>query len=466
MRHNRYSYCNPLPIPDYPVVHNDEKGDTNEDFREMADPSVIYHDGKWYMYPSCGMVYWTEDLINWQYTPIEPANVVPYAAPTVMEYKGKFYLHASHMELYVSDSPLGPFEKLGYIRQPSGEVLWAWDPMLFADDDDRVYLYWGCGNGGIFGVELDQNDLTQAITEVKMLFATDISHEWEGGGSFNQDKRQSWTEGGWMYKENGTYYLTYVGPNTEFPTYAMGVYKSDKPLEGFVYAQRNPFLIQHDGLIRGTGHGCIVKGPNDTRWVFYTCLVGYYNLFERRVGVDPVGIDENGDLYCIKATEHPQMKPGLVAKPEDGNGTGDVCLTCFQPRKATSAAPGRAAVYALDHCLHTWWQPADADKAPALTVDLRGEYAVRSARVMWNDVGMNTEAGILPGPYGYRITAKTRDGAVVLADMSDNTDDLFIDYIEIPETDNVSEVTLEITKAPKGITPGVVDFSVFGYMKM
>ena len=60
----------------------------------------------------------------------------------------------------------------------------------------------------------------------------------------------------------------------------------------------------------------------------------------------------------------------------------------------------------------------------------------------------------------------TKDGVVVLADMTDNADDLFIDYIELPETDNVSEVTLEITKAPKGITAGVVDFSVFGYMKM
>ena len=43
---------------------------------------------------------------------------------------------------------------------------------------------------------------------------------------------------------------------------------------------------------------------------------------------------------------------------------------------------------------------------------------------------------------------------------------MLIDYVEIPETDNVTEVTLRITKAPRGITPGVVDFSVFGFMKM
>ena len=134
MRHNQYSYCNPLAIPDYPVVHNNEKGDTNEDFREMADPSVLYHDGKWYMYPSCGMVYWTEDLINWQHTSIEPASMIHEAAPTIMEYKGKFYLNASYTDLYVSDSPLGPFESIRNFCQITGEKLMAWDPMLFADD--------------------------------------------------------------------------------------------------------------------------------------------------------------------------------------------------------------------------------------------------------------------------------------------------------------------------------------------
>jgi hypothetical protein len=463
MRNNKYSYCNPLPIPDYPVIH-EAKTENGDDFRELGDPTVIYHDGKWYMYASSGKVFWTEDLINWKHTPVEPAWVA--SAPTVLEYKGKFYLTGNDKELYVSDTPLGPFEVLGYFREPSGKIFLTWDPMIFADDDDRVYLYWGSGNIGIYGVELDRNDLTQAITEIKLMFRTDtLNHEWEGGGAFNQDKVHTWTEGPWMYKENGTYYLTYTAPNTEYPSYGMGVYKSDKPLEGYVYAKNNPFLLKRDGIVRGTGHGSIVKGPNGTRWAFYSCTASYHDPYERRVGVDPVGIDENGDLYC-KATEQPQMAPGRAANPEDGNGTGDVCLTCFQPRSATSSAPGRTPVYAIDDNPITWWQPADDDKAPALTVDLRGEFTVRSARVIWSDVGLRKEDGIGPGAYGYRIEGKTKDGIVVLADMSDNTDDMVIDYIEIPETDNVSEVTLKITKAPEGITPGVVDFSVFGYMKM
>ena len=464
MRNNKYSYCNPLPLPDYPVLQ-DLNGPAGNGSRELADPSAIYHDGKWYLYPSCAMAYWSDDLINWQYTPLEPSEMVNYWAPTVLEYKGRFYLHASNMELYVSDSPLGPFEKLGHFRKPSGEVFLAWDPMLFADDDGRVYLYWGCGSGGIFGVELDGNDLTQAITDAMKLFSTDTSHEWEGGGAFNQNKRVSWTEGGWMYKENGIYYLIYAAPNTEFPTYALGVYKSDKPLEGFVYAKNNPFMLNRDGMIRGTGHGCIVKGPGKTRWAFYTCMVSYHDMFERRVGIDPVGIDENGDLYCLKASEMPQMAPGALEKPENGNGTGDVCLTAFMPRRATSEAPGRSAVYALDHNLMTWWQPAEDDNSPALTVNLTDRYTVRSARVIWNDVGLDPRAGVNAGAYGYIIEGRTPEGTVVLADMSDNTDDMIIDYIEIDETDEVSEVTLRITNAPDGITPGVVDFSVFGFMR-
>ena len=73
------SFCNPLPLPDYPLGlyarENVEMGYLNNDqvvsYRETADPSVIYEDGKWYLYASCGMVWVSSDLANWEYHPIE-----------------------------------------------------------------------------------------------------------------------------------------------------------------------------------------------------------------------------------------------------------------------------------------------------------------------------------------------------------------------------------------------------------
>ena len=85
----------------------------------------------------------------------------------------------------------------------------------------------------------------------------------------------------------------------------MGTYVSDSPMGPFVYQQRNPILTTRYGLVRGPGHGCIVKGPNDTLWAFYTCCLCYEYGFERRIGMDPAGIDEKGNLFVAGATQFP-----------------------------------------------------------------------------------------------------------------------------------------------------------------
>ena len=65
------TYCNPTPLPDYPIGRSCFYRDKEITFRETADPSVIYEDGKWYLYSSCGMAYWTEDFIHWNHEKLE-----------------------------------------------------------------------------------------------------------------------------------------------------------------------------------------------------------------------------------------------------------------------------------------------------------------------------------------------------------------------------------------------------------
>ena len=69
---NKYAktYINPISLPDYPLGREGLENEYN--WRETADPSVLYEDGIWYLYPSCGMVYWTEDFINWKHERMEP----------------------------------------------------------------------------------------------------------------------------------------------------------------------------------------------------------------------------------------------------------------------------------------------------------------------------------------------------------------------------------------------------------
>ena len=63
------TYCNPLPLPDYPIGIYARRGLpdgwlNNEipcSFRETADPSVIFEDGKWYLYASCGKMWFSDE---------------------------------------------------------------------------------------------------------------------------------------------------------------------------------------------------------------------------------------------------------------------------------------------------------------------------------------------------------------------------------------------------------------------
>lgn len=457
------TYCNPIPLPDYPIGRDCLLTDTpfRCDYRETADPTVLWEDGKWYLYPSCGMAYWTEDFTTWHHQPMEPYDCG--YAPTVVKHRGRFYLTASGAPLYVSDSPLGPFHERGRFLRPNGEEYACGDPMLFSDEDGRLYLYGGCG-GGITGAELDAADPRRMLTDPQTMFTMDTAnHPWERIGDYNQDPSYSWTEGAWLHRQGDTYYLIYSAPGTQWATYAMGAYKSYSPLGPWEYMESSPFLSRRHGIVRATGHGCVVKGPCDTLWVFYTCLVGYGGMFERRCGFDALGFDENGDIVAAPS-EIPQWIPGYISDPHCGNNAGLLPLTQHARVCESSAAAGRDGLYACDDSLLTWWQPAADDPAPTLTVDLSDHgLTVRAMRLMWRDVGLDVKRGVMPGPFRYRVEALSMDGEwVSVLDRTDNAEDLLIDYRPL-QTMKATKVRLCVTGHPVGIQPGVMNFTVFGH---
>ena len=67
------TYANPLSIPSIPRgsdhVGNGFSGLPHPDYRSISDPSVMLHDGRWYLYPSYGMTWVSEDFVHWDYVP-------------------------------------------------------------------------------------------------------------------------------------------------------------------------------------------------------------------------------------------------------------------------------------------------------------------------------------------------------------------------------------------------------------
>ena len=469
-----------------------------ENAGRLADPTVIEVEGKYYLYLTGGVspggrfggaVWSSDDLVRWEHHEVSIAGGRGIGAPTAFEYEGYVYLTGNDIGLFRSRDPLGPFEFFGDFVDQHGHRLdsglhdacrgcedgGVFDAAVFVDDDNRVYLYYaGGGADGVYGVELDRADLRKFVGPARHFFRFEASHIWERYGSRNEMSTQSWIEGPWMTRHSGTYYLQYAAPGTEWKTYAVGVYTGRSPLGPFDYYDGSPILVHDGGLINGSGHHSVVEGPDGNLWAVYTLLYRNWNrMFERRIGMDPVGFDAEGNMFINGPSETPQWAPGGKATPWEDNGSGAIPLSEDKVYVASSEAPGRNAPYALDNNARTWWAPADDDAERWLEIDLgageRQDYIVDSARILFTLPEGNVEDDYSPNNDGaasrvrkYKIEV-SMDGETftTVVDKTANDRDNAVEFDEITPV-ACRYVKLTITGWPTGLPVGVLEFTVFG----
>ena len=483
-----HTWCNPLPIPQIPrgkdewyrgepgMFNHENKParDTYPDYRSISDPTVFYHGGKWYLYPSYGMAWVSEDFQNWKHHRTDP--YCPKYSPTIVPWKGKFLLTSWNCPLYLADNPLGPFELLGDFVLPNGTPFKPCDPGMFADDDGRLYLYtterWRREGSDeremlIVGYELNPNDPCHIIRGPVRILTLDAEHKpWERMGLHGQDTSFGWVEGPHLLKHNGRYYMIYAAPDTRMANYCMAVYYSDiSPLDGFQCQRRNPLTLHTSGIVSGAGHGCVEHGPNGSLWAFYTIATPCTHHYERRIGMDLVDVDENGELYCpFGVTDTPQYVPGYIENPTvEGNSPALYPLTGGIRPKASSNAPGRDPFYATDESNRSWWQPAHGDNEPWIELDLEAAYRVSALRLFWRDVGIDYAKGIVPVPIGFVLEGARQGEWFTLLDASDAAEEKNIDY-RIFEDAVCDRIRLRITSRNRDMEIGLCDLAVFGVL--
>lgn len=461
-------YVNPLSI---------------EDVRSVADPTVLRFHGKYYLYLSGGAVWVSDDLIRWKHERIQmPDGYQSPTAPNAFEYKGKIYISGNNTGFWKAPDPVGPYTYVGDIKDNAGKSMRLFDPMTYVDTDGRVYMYYsGMHTNGIWGVELDPENITRFRTAPKHLFSFNPSHRWERYGDNNEGTHVSWLEAPWMTKHNGRYYLQYSAPGTEWKTYSVGVYTSAGPLGPFIVQPRNPMLVHHNGLIAGTGHHTTFQGPGGKLWSIYTLLFRNWSAFDRRVGMDPVEFDKHGNMYVDGPSEEPRS---LLAPREPAQSIA-VSINRYT-YAASSAAPGRDPQYAFDDNVRTWWQPAEGDKEPWLVLDLGArnaddpnqEFLVDSSRVIFDAAPQRFPSGEIhvdghdrhwfvrpPGevaPYDYRVETSL-DGKeyTTVVDRTSNKHASTIEFDEFHPT-RCRYVRLTVTGIPPGAPLAVLEFTIFG----
>lgn len=482
----KFTYCNPLSLPDIPSGKDDwykyekamfshdlpPEGVNTPNYRSISDPTVFYYDNKWYLYPSYGMAWVTEDFCNWKHVRTEP--YCGKYSPCITKWNDKFLLTSWYCPLYVGDNPLGPFTLLGDFIKLDGTTFVPCDPCIFTDDDGRIYMYAydsrqeeGMENHicQVVGYELSTEDPRKVVRGPEVIFEMNPkANWWERHGYHNQDTDFGWIEGPHLLKHNGRYYMIYAAPDTCDSSYCMAVYYSDdEPLSGFKCQKRNPLTVNRYGIVAGAGHGCVEHGPNNTLWAFYTIATTHLHMYERRIGMDLVAVDENGELYCPHGiTDTPQYIPGYCKDPI--NGTFEPKLLSLTGRRrpiVSSCMPGRDAIYATDESPLTYWEPDFNDTEPTLRCTLSASFYVGAVRIFWRENGLDYVNRVLPGPIGYKLEGLTENGWEILLDNCNPKEERNIDYKTFP-IKKCREVKITITDWPKGIHPGIIDFTVFG----
>jgi len=456
------TFCNPLNL-DYRFQLETPSR------REAADPTLVRFKGEYWLFASKSGGYWhSPDMDHWEL--VEPKGLpIEDYAPTVVVIDGRMYYTAFNTKaIFATENPLGGV----WTREAElGEYP---DPDLFLDDDGRLYVYYGCSyNGNIKVVELDPRQKFKVVRGPAVCFPTDYAHHgWEVTGEENRGTASKtggpqmapWTEGAWMTKHAGTYYLQYSAPGTQFKTYADGVYTSTNPMGPFVYAPYSPFSHKPTGFIGGAGHSSTVEDDRDGYWHISTMPIAVRHMFERRLGIFPAGFTKDGQMLCnTYLGDYPQFVPGCRKDPVANNSPGWMLLSYAKPATASSTLDGFPVKNAFDEDVRSWWCAASGQSGEWLQVDLGKACRVEAIQINFADQGATNLDRLRDDSYRYYVET-SNDGRTwaLCLDRGHNLRDAPHDYAQLDEPVKARYLRLVNVHTPAGGLFSVSGFRVFG----
>lgn len=383
------TYCNPLNLS-YKYQH-DLMG-KGYAYREAADPTIIYFKGRYYLFASMSAGFWhSMDLINWEFHENKNLEIYSYA-PDVRQVGEYLYFTASRRSkspIFRSKEPLkDDFEFV------SAEMKF-WDPHTFCDDDGKIYFYWGCTNNQpIWGVEMDPNTMTPKRKKVPLVGGNPEERGYERIPVV-KGKKKTWfdmifggtyIEGAFVNKHQGKYYLQYACPATELNVYNDGVYISSSPLGPYTPQLHNPFSSKPSGFITGAGHGSTIQDEYGNWWHTSSMCISVNKNYERRLGLFPAGFDEDGVLFCNQNfADYPMIIPDGKFDPR--SLTPQWMLLSYKKKaKASSYLQGYEPEKAMNEDICSCWCANKSTPEEWFSLDLEDVYSVHAIQVNFAEV--------------------------------------------------------------------------------
>ena len=299
-----------------------------------SDPAPMVHNGTMYVYTGHDedgadffwmqewRVYSTQDMVNWQdhgsplaLESFSWADDRAWASQTV-ERDGKFYWYiCAHSKISggmaigvaVSDSPTGPF------RDALGKPLFengSWDhidPTVFIDDDDQAWLMWG--NPQVYYLKLNRDMISYEgelgkLPMTEEAFGGPMMKEREKGKTY----KDSYVEGPWLTKRNGTYQLLYAaGGVPEHISYST----APSPLGPWKYAGEIMPLSNTNSF---TNHCGVADFKGHSYFFYHTGKLPQGGGFGRSVAVEEFKYNADGSFPTILPTDE-GVKPVAEFNP-------------------------------------------------------------------------------------------------------------------------------------------------------
>ena len=282
--------------------------------QSFADPHVIKVGDTYYLYATTHLAgydaFVSKDLVHWENKGRAFDDPRRGAwAPDVFHHQrgdGKFYLYYTdnigdrtpdgprkQIGVAVADSPLGPFQDKAVL------VTDAIDAHLFQDDDGKFYLYY-VDASEVFKIRVQP--MSDPVTKQgEPTIVIRPTEPWEKVSG-------EVTEGPFMLKRNGVYYLMYSGTGADSPNYGIGYATAKSPFGPFEKFTGNP-IVHRVGKVLGPGHHCVIEGPDQKLWLVYHQKWDGTRSFKRFLAIDPMWFDEQGVIHANATRDTDEPAP-------------------------------------------------------------------------------------------------------------------------------------------------------------
>jgi xylan 1,4-beta-xylosidase len=471
------TFCNPMDIN---YQYNWEQTNEKISYRSGADPVIITHKAKgrpneYYLFHTIQGGYWkSKNLLNWHYIVPSLWPMEDMCAPAAISVRDTLYLFQSTFQqrpiFYTTTPENGKLHFYNRWLPQLPKDIGPWDPALFHDDEtDRWFMYWGSSNVyPIFGAELDKSkNLTykEKNNYKELIYLHPELHGWERFGRDHRDSIKPFTEGAWMTKNNGKYYLQYGAPGTEFNVYANGTYVSNDPLGPFTYAPNNPVSYKPGGFMTGMGHGNTFQDLYGNYWNTGTPWIAVNWNFERRIEMVPAGFDKDGVMFAnTRFADFPQKLPTKKWQKSDELFAGWMLLSYKKPCVASSEKESKfSANLVTDENPRTFWVANTNKKGENLTIDLEKESLVKSFQINYTDYKSDIYDSALPKVYiQYKVyTSLDKKTWTLVADNTNEKRDRPNAYEELAKPIKTRYVKFENIYVPMP-NLAISDIRVFG----